>query len=263
MLRFKIWLIGLSILLIVLDKYSFIGRVRDYTSIFLLKQTSSIQYRIVNYPRLVFLQRAEQNKLQSENQQLKKELEQYAIHDKQQANRGLEESAIDELNSHRKLYDHYTVIIAKAMIDVNYLINNKLLIDKGSNNGITIGDTVVNKDGVIGQVVLVNENNSQIQLITNPDNKIYLQSQISKAKMLAEGIGEGQISVKFINKEEKIQVGDILTTTGLDNLYPGNIPVAKIIKIFYENNGFNSALCVPVTDFNKLQYVSVLKNANK
>ncbi|MFN7094621.1 MAG: rod shape-determining protein MreC [Burkholderiales bacterium] len=45
-------------------------------------------------------------------------------------------------------------------------------------------------------------------------------------------------------------------------MYPANIPVARVIKVFYENNGFNSALCEPVINFNKLQYVLVLKNAN-
>ncbi len=263
MLRFRFWLACFSILLIILDKYSFIGKIRDYISIFLLKQTTMIQYSIVDYTHLIFLQYNKQNQLQSENQQLKRELEQYVIKDKQLANYKREASSISELNSQYRLYDHYNVIIAKAIIDINYLVNNKLLIDKGTDNGINIGDTVVNKEGVIGQIVLVNNNNAQVRLITSPSSSIYLQSSKTKVKMLAEGIGDGQISVKFINKNEKLQIGDILTTTGLDDLYPSDIPVARITKIFYQNNGFNSALCVPVTDFNKLQYVSVLKNASK
>ena len=55
-------------------------------------------------------------------------------------------------------------------------------------------------------------------------------------------------------------MGDILETTGLDDVYPAQIPVARVIRVFYENNGFNSAVCVPVVDFRQLQYVSVLKS---
>jgi rod shape-determining protein MreC len=80
--------------------------------------------------------------------------------------------------------------------------------------------------------------------------------------MLAQGIGNGNIMVRYIDKQDKIKEGDILETTGLDDIYPAHIPVAKIIKVFYENNGFNSALCVPIVDFHKLQYILVLKNGN-
>ena len=122
---------------------------------------------------------------------------------------------------------------------------------------------VANKDGIIGQISTVDSKNSQVNLITNPKFKIYLQVMPSKSKMLAQGMGNNQLIVKYISKSDKIKVGDTLVTTGLDSLYPANIPVARIIKIFYENNGFNSAICVPVVDFNKLQYVLVFRNATQ
>ena len=142
-------------------------------------------------------------------------------------------------------------------------MNNKLLIDRGSTGGITIGDAIVNQQGVIGQVFITNSNNSQIMLITNPDFKIYVQSKDTNSKMLAQGIGNNNLIVKYINKSTNLKIGDILVTTGLDDIYPANLPVAKISKIFYENNGFNSAICQPVADYNNLQFVAVLKNANK
>ena len=79
MLRFKLWLILLSIALILLDKFSFISNFRDYSAIYIQKHVTLIRYHVINYPRLVFLQIGEQRKLESENQQLKKQVEQYAI----------------------------------------------------------------------------------------------------------------------------------------------------------------------------------------
>jgi rod shape-determining protein MreC len=81
--------------------------------------------------------------------------------------------------------------------------------------------------------------------------------------MLAQGSANGNIIVRYLDKNDKIQAGDILETTGLDDVYPARIPVAKVVKVFYENNGFNSALCVPVVDFHQLQYVLVLKYDSK
>ena len=262
MIRIKIWLILISISLILLDKFSFISKVRDGSSIYLQKQLSLLKYRITNYPHFVMLEKTARQNLEKENRQLKQQVEQYAILIKQQSNQQQNATALNELKTPQNLYADFHPIIARAIIDVNYLINNKLLIDKGTNHLVNLGFAVVNKEGIIGQVNIANPNNAQIMLITNPDYKIYLQNSVSKSKMLAQGIGNNNLLVKYIDKKEKIAVGDILVTTGLDDIYPANIPVAKVIKVFYENNGFNSAICIPVVDFNKLQYILVLRHAN-
>lgn len=262
MTRIKIWLIIISIALIFLDKFSFIYKFRDLAAISIQKQIALFEFRITSYPKLVLLQHSEQKHLEVENRQLKKQLEQYSIALKQQSNQEHDIAELKDLNAVHSLHDGFKSILSRAIIDVNYLVNNKLLIDKGYNDEVRVGQSVVNKNGVIGQVGIVNQKNAQVILITNQDYKIYLQNSVTKSKMLAQGIGNDKLLVKYINKNERVTVGDVLVTTGLDDIYPANIPVAKIIKVFYENNGFNSALCVPVVDFNKLQYVLVLKNAN-
>jgi rod shape-determining protein MreC len=262
MIRIKIWLILISISLILLDKFSFISKFRDGSAVYIQKQLSLLKYRVTNYPHFVMLEKTARQDLEKENRELKRQVEQYDILVKQQTNSGQKVIALNELNASKNLYADFKSITARAIIDVNYLINNKLLIDKGRDSLVNIGFAVVNKDGVIGQINSTNPNNAQVRLITNPDYKIYLQNNTSKSKMLAQGIGNNNLLVKYIDKKEKIAIGDILVTTGLDDIYPANIPVAKVMKVFYENNGFNSAICIPVVDFNKLQYVLVLHHAN-
>lgn len=261
MFRLKIWLIIFSIMLILLDKFSFISKMRDTVAVFIQKQVQLFYYRATNYPSLIFLQHRKQTQLEKENQQLKEQVEQFSLLTKQQTNQKQNESELNSLKIIQQQYDRFDILIARAVIDVNYLINNKLLIDKGSINGVKMGQAVVNKDGVIGQVISVNQNSAQIILVTNQDYKIYLQNSVTKSKMLAQGAGNNTLIVKYINKNEKPSIGDILLTTGLDDIYPGNIPVAKITKVFNENNGFDSAICEPVVNFDKLQFISVLENA--
>lgn len=262
MIRIKIWLILISIILIFLDKFSFISKFKDSVAINIQKQMVLLRFRLSSYPKLVLLQHTTQKQLEVENRQLKKQVEQYSVQLQQQTNQGYALTEFKDLKAAHVQYDNFKIDVAQAIIDVNYLVGNKLLITKGWADGIGVGQAVVNKSGVIGQIGLANQKNSQVILITNQDYKIYLQNSLTKSKMLAQGIGDNRLSVKYINKNEKIAVGDILVTTGLDDIYPANLPVAKIIKVFYENTGFNSALCEPVVDFNKLQYVLVLKNAN-
>lgn len=259
MLRVKFWLIIFGIVLITLNKYSFLGKARDSFSIFLQENISFVQNKIINYPKLIALNSNKQKILEIENSKLKKQLEQYALKATIDNNNKISQDNISNVSD---LYNTnsstFKLTIARATIDINYLVNNRLLINKGSKDKIMTGDTVINKDGVIGQVSSVNSNNSQIMLITNNDFKIYLEDAKFKNKMLANGIGNNHLLVKYIDKSAKISIGDILLTTGLDDLYPANLPVAKVVKIFNEENGFNSALCVPVVNFNQLQYVMVL-----
>lgn len=260
MIRARIWLLVLAIFLIILNKYSPISKIRDDTAVFLQKQFHIILYKITNYPKLVLLQKNKQTTLEQENIKLKKQLEEYSLLLKEQSNSS---SSIKELNELKeKQYSNYKIIIARAIIDTNYLINSKLLIDKGKNKNIAIGSAVINKEGLIGQVFIVNDKSSQVKLITNPEFKIFLQNSRTHTKMLAQGIGENQLQIKYLSKNDPIKVGDILSTTGLDDIFPANIPVAKVINIFYENNGFNAALCSPITNTNNIQYVSVLNNDN-
>jgi rod shape-determining protein MreC len=245
-----------------MDKYSLLGHFRDSVSVIFQKQTSLLIYRLQSYPRLLFLQTNQQQELASQNAQLKKQVEQYSILLQQSKNKAQEMQAVGSLNPNG-VYDNFSQIVAKAILDVNFFVNNQLLIDAGTSRGVKNGDAVVNKTGVVGQVSLANPNNSQVTLITSQTFKIYVQQSVTKSKMLAQGGGNNIIMVHYLDKSDKIQPGDILETTGLDDVYPANIPVAKVVKVFYENNGFNSALCAPIVDFHQLQYLVVLKNDNK
>lgn len=254
---YRFWLIFLGIGLISLDKFSFVGFARDYVTIFIEKQVSLSIYRVRNYPLLLILNTQQQRELAKENADLQKKVEQYSVMLQQSQNQNIEIKNASMLKDD-VVYNNFQQTIAKAILDVNFFANNQVLIDIGSNKNINLGDAVVNKDGVIGQINSVNKASAQLMFVTNPDFKIYLQSKTTKAKMLAQGGGHNSIIVNYIDKSDNLQVGDILETTGLDDTYPMGIPVAKVTKIFYENNGFNNAVCVPVVNYNAMQYVLVL-----
>lgn len=255
---FKMWLILLGIGLILLDRFSFISTIRDTMVVFVERHTSLLFYRIKSYPQLLVLNTSQQQQLAKQNVELKKQVEQYSLLLQQTKNQAHDLQTMQGLNADG-VYDDFHQIVAKAVLDVNFFVNNQMLIDLGSAKGVKIGNSVVNKEGVVGQVSGLNQSNSQVTLITSQDFKLYVQSVKSKAKMLAQGGGHNTLVVNYIDKSDDIKVGDILETTGLDDVYPANIPVAKVVKVFYENNGFNSALCAPVVNFDQLQYVLVLQ----
>ncbi len=97
MTRFKFWLLIFCVVIILLDKFSFISKMRDYIAVYVQKQTSIIVYHIKNYPKLVLLQQSEQYNLESENTKLKQQVEQYSVLLKQQKNLDTDEKSLDSL----------------------------------------------------------------------------------------------------------------------------------------------------------------------
>ena len=259
---FRIWLILLGISLIFLDKYTFISAIRDNVTAYVENHVSLVLYRVKSYTPLLILNVNQQQDLARQNTVLKKQVEEYSVLLQQSKNNIQDTENIQDINA-SVLHDNYTQIIAKSILDVNYFVNDRLLIEFNKSNNIKVGNAVVNKDGVVGQVAAINNKTAQVSLITNPDTKIYLQNKTNKTKVLAQGSGNNKVIVKYIDKKDGLQVGDILETTGLDDTYPANIPVVQVQKIFTENSGFDSAICTPIVDFSQLQYVSVLINDSK
>lgn len=255
---YKLWLVLLGVSLILLDKFSYLRFMRDYVTIFIEQQSSLLAYRVQSYPSLLMLNITQQQTLAKQNADLQKKVEEYSAMLQQTKNQNVELQNASTLKND-VTYNHFKQIIGKAILDVNFFVNNQVLIDIGSNKGISVGNAVVNKDGLIGQIDYVNDKNSQLMFVSNPNFKIYLQSQTTKAKMLAQGGGHNSIIVNYIDKSDNIKPGDILETTGLDDIYPMGIPVARVSKVFYENNGFNNAVCTPIVNFDQLQYVLVLQ----
>ena len=263
MLRLKIIIIIIGISFICLDHYSKINIIRDSLSIIIHNNINKFNYKIKFYPQWFFLQKTRQRNLELENSKLRKQIEKYVALVNIQSNKNKDINEIDELNVLKHAYSNYQIIVSRIIIDVNYLINNKMLLNIGALNNISVGETVINKNGVVGQIREVSSRASEVFLLTNPDYKIYVQNEVTKVKMLLQGLGNNQLIIKYINKKDNVKIGDVLVTTGLDDLYPANVPVAKVIKVYYANNGFNTAICSPMVDFNKLQYVLVIKNEKK
>ena len=114
--------------------------------------------------------------------------------------------------------------------------HKQIILDKGSNFQIMAGDSVLSKNGVIGQIVEVNKNTSIVQLISDPSYKI--GCKVSPGNIL--GILSGKTNstglLEFIPVGTKIMAGDLVVTSGIANndlfpAYPGGHPLGKVIKV--------------------------------
>lgn len=110
--------------------------------------------------------------------------------------------------------------------------SRKVVIDKGSQNGILAGQPVIDDIGVIGQVTRVYLLMSEVTLLSDKDQAIPLQVQRNGLRALAYGgVEGGMLDLRFMAANADIRNGDTLVTSGIDGTYPPGLPVATVARI--------------------------------
>ena len=114
----------------------------------------------------------------------------------------------------------------------------QVLLDKGSRDGVYIGQPVVDADGVVGQVVDVTPFSSRVMLITDAAHAVPATVVRSGFRVIVVGTGEpDMVEVRHITESGDIAEGDLLITSGLDQRFPAGYPLARIISISRDGGG--------------------------
>ncbi len=144
-----------------------------------------------------------------------------------------------ENQSLRQLLDLQTQAIKKSQIaevlfDVADPYNQRIVIDKGSLKEVALGSPVVDVGGVVGQVTRVFPLTSEVTLLTDHDQSIPVLNSRTGARNVAYGDvlnGLPKIELRFVPASADVKEGDLLTTSGIDGVYPAGLQVARISHI--------------------------------
>lgn len=134
-----------------------------------------------------------------------------------------------------------------------------LRINKGSADGLKKMSPVITMNGLVGYVYRLTPNYSDILTILDQNNRVDSIVARTRSHGVVEGVSEFKCRLKYLNRTEKVDVGDEVITAGLGNIYPKGIKVGKITKIDKENYGITQSIVVtPSVNFHKLEEVVVL-----
>ena len=140
--------------------------------------------------------------------------------------------------------------------------SRKVVIDKGSQNGVRAGSPVVDDAGVIGQVTRAHALAAEVTLLTDKDQAIPVQVVRNGLRAVAFGAGaSGMLELRFMASNAEIQNGDRLVTSGIDGTYPPGIPVATVARIERDAAyAFARIVCQPASGVERGRYVLVIEN---
>jgi rod shape-determining protein MreC len=141
--------------------------------------------------------------------------------------------------------------------------SHKVVIDRGAIGGILIASPVINETGVLGQVTRVYPLSSEVTLLTDKDAAIPVLNTRSQARSAAfgsAGVAGSGMEMRFMAGNADVQVGDLLTTSGVDGVYPPGLPVAKVASVDRKvDSGFARIVLTPAAQPDGVRHVLVLE----
>jgi len=111
-------------------------------------------------------------------------------------------------------------------------LRQRVLIDRGSVNGVTPGQAVLDDDGVVGQTMHVGPWSAQVILITDPEHALPVEIQRTGLRTIAVGAGDSNsLALPYLPANADVHVGDVLVTSGLGGVFPPGYPVARVMEV--------------------------------
>jgi rod shape-determining protein MreC len=121
---------------------------------------------------------------------------------------------------------------AEVLFEAPDPYTRKLVIDHGATQGVKLGSPVINEGGVVGQITRVFPLSSEVTLLSDKDAAIPVLNTRTSQRSAAFGNSDGEgMELRFLSGNADVQVGDVLTTSGVDGIYPPGMPVAKVVRV--------------------------------
>ena len=153
---------------------------------------------------------------------------------------------------------------AEVLYDAADPYTRRVIIDKGAAQGIEEGSPVIDESGVLGQVTRVHPLISEVTLVTDREQAVPIVNTRTGARGIAYGDagahGSGGLELRYMAANADVQAGDLLTTSGVDGVYPPGIPVAKVQAVERRpDSAFARIACQPQAMVDGARHVMVLK----
>jgi len=151
---------------------------------------------------------------------------------------------------------------AQVLYDAADPYTRRVIIDQGQIQGIALGSPVLDESGVLGQVTRVYPLISEVTLVTDRDQAIPVLNTRTGVRGLAFGDPNsrgGGLELRFMAANADVQTGDLLSTSGVDGVYPAGLPVARVDKVERRvDSAFARISCRALAQVSGVEHVLVL-----
>ena len=111
-------------------------------------------------------------------------------------------------------------------------LRQRLVINRGTRNGVFKGQAVLSEGGLLGQTIHVGPWSAEVILITDPEHAVPVQIERTGVRTIAVGAGDAEyLALPYLPDNADVKPDDSLITSGLGGVFPQGYPVAKVADV--------------------------------
>ncbi len=111
-------------------------------------------------------------------------------------------------------------------------LRQRVIINRGTHNGVFKGQAVLDDKGLLGQTTHVGPWSAEVILITDPEHAVPVQIERTGLRTIAVGTGDtASLALPYLPANADVQPGDVLQTSGLGGVFPAGYPVGRVAEV--------------------------------
>jgi rod shape-determining protein MreC len=194
-----------------------------------------------------------------ENQVLRAELDQLKVRNIELESRAHEADRLAVLLHFREAHTEAPMIAARVIGASPDSGSFVVYIDRGSRDGIQRNMGVITPDGVVGKILAVYPDTSQVLLIGDKESGVGALLSVTRTQGAVKGTGDPQLSLDYVSKDTKVSAGEAVLTSGQDRIFPKDLPVGTVIDATPDRKSpFMRIRVMPAAHLDRLEEVLVL-----
>lgn len=156
-------------------------------------------------------------------------------------------------------------VLGEILYDTRDAFTRKIVLDRGTQHGVALGQPVIDHVGVVGQVTRVFPFSSEVTLLTDKNQAIPVQVVRNGLRSVAYGRGQSNVlDLRFMPTNADIQKGDVLVTSGIDGIYPAGLAVATVVQVENKSvDSFARIICQPSAGIDRNRQLLILLTEKK
>lgn len=150
--------------------------------------------------------------------------------------------------------------VAELMAVDNNPFSHQININKGAIDGVYVSQPILDDQGIVGQVMEVGTTTSRVLLVADVTHAIPVRAQRNNIQFIVIGSGTlDELYLEHVAHSVDVQVGDILVSSGLGDVFPEGYPVAQVSGIVRdESRPFASISAKPFAKLDRLKHLMLL-----
>lgn len=126
---------------------------------------------------------------------------------------------------------HAPLLLANVLSSDASVLSQSLILDKGAQDGVQIGASVIDDRGLLGQIVSVTATTSRLMLLTDESQAVAIYVARTGQRAIVSGDKSGALTLDYVFKTADVVPGDVLISSGLGGRFPPGYRVGQVLHI--------------------------------